>query len=38
VSIPETIKDGDEVMIRVTNPADPHFGVLVGEKKITVKR
>jgi hypothetical protein len=38
VSIPEPIQDGDTVTVRVTNPEDPHFGVLIGEKSITVTR
>ena len=38
MSIPEQIEDGDTVTVRVTNPEDPHFGVLIGEQTITVKR
>jgi len=38
VSIPEETKDGDELIVRITNPEDPHFGTLVGEKSITIKR
>jgi len=38
VSIPQTIKDGETLTIRVTNPEDPTFGVIKGESTITVKR
>jgi len=38
VSIPEEIQDGDELTVRITNPEDPHFGVMIGEKTITVTR
>jgi len=38
VSTPEALEDGDEVIVRVTNPKDPVFGVLKAEKTITIKR
>jgi hypothetical protein len=38
VSTADVTNDGDKVVVRVTNPADPVFGVLKAEKTITIKK